>query len=174
MGFGILAYPRLIKNDYNIIQNFRKENDELYYSVAEPHFAFVFPIFDIGRQQFTDEAFNKTKAIKSIDFEIKCATINKDAFLDYYHVLLVPDNGYSDIVKLHDKLYNGIFFSNLRLDIDFIPHIGIASSKDRYKVKNWVDHWNQTEFSFAGTIDTLTIVDYSNSILTNLDEIKLE
>lgn len=111
MAYGVCAYPKLINEDYKIIQKFRKKNDELYYTVAEPHFAFVLPIADIDKKQFIDEVFNKLEDIKSFDFEIKCATVNKDVFLDYFHLLLVPDKGYSDIVKLHDKLYSGGFLS---------------------------------------------------------------
>lgn len=174
MANGVCAYPRLKKSDYKIIQDFRKENDELYYLIAEPHIAFVFPIDKIEKDQFISEIFDKSKGVKQIDFEIKCVTVNKDAFLDYYHLLLVPDKGYSKIVKLHDKLYSDILFNHLRLDIDFIPHMGIANSKDKYKVKNWADNWNYKEFTINGLIDSLTVVDYTNNILTDLDKIKLK
>lgn len=174
MALGVGAYPRLKNVDYKLIQDFRREYDELYYSIAEPHFAFVFPIEEVEKAQFIREIYDKSKGFKQIDFEIKCATINKDAFLDYYHLLLVPDRGYSKVVKLHDRLYSDKLFRFLRLDIDFIPHIGIANSPDRFKVKKWADNWNQKEFSITGIVDSLTIVDYTNKILTDLEEIKLE
>ena len=176
MAYGVCAYPKLKNSDYMIIQDFRKENDELYYLIAEPHFAFVFPIEEdeINKDHFINEIVNKSKGVEQISFEINCATVNKDAFLDYYHMLLLPDKGYSKIVKLHDKLYSGILYNHLRLDIDFIPHMGIANSKDRYKVKNWVDNWNQKEFTIAGLIDSLTIIEYTNNILTDLDTIRLK
>jgi hypothetical protein len=173
MALGVLAYPEIKEDDYRLIQNFRKEFDELYYSVVRPHFAFVFPLDGVDRQTFTDEILKKAKGFKVIDFELKCATINKDAILDYYHLLLVPEKGFSSVVKLHDMLYSDLLFSHLRLDIDFIPHVGIANSKDPYKVKNWVDTWNKMEFSVAGTIEKLTIVDYTNSVLTDLMDVRL-
>jgi hypothetical protein len=174
MALGVLAYPEMKEGDYNLIQNFRKENDELYFSVVRPHFAFVFPIDKVERQAFTDEILEKAMSFKTIDFELKCATINKDAVLEYYHLLLVPEKGFSSVVKLHDRLYSRLLFGHLRLDIDFIPHVGIANSKDPYKVKNWVDTWNKMEFSVAGTIEKLTIVDYTNSVLTDLMDVRLE
>lgn len=115
IAYGVLAYPSLTNYDYNLIQEFRKENDELYYSIAEPH-----------------------------------------------------------IVKLHDRLYSGIFFNYLRLDIDFIPHIGIANSKNRFEVKKWADVWNQNEFSIVGIIKKLTIIEYTNNIVTDISEILLK
>lgn len=174
MALGVCAYPKIKRIDFEIIQDFRKKNDELYYLVAEPHFSFVFPIENFEKDQFIDEISDKSNGVMHIDFEIKYATVNKDAILDYYHLLLVPDNGYSRIVKLHDKLYSDILFDYLRLDIDFIPHVGIANSKDKYKVKSWADKWNEKEYSITGMIDTLTIVDFTNNKLTDLKEIKLK
>lgn len=173
MAFGVLAYPKLKSYDYEFIQEFRKENDELYYSIVEPHFAFVFPISNIDKIQFIEEVLGKSKGFVPIDFEIKCATVNKDSFIDYFHLLLVPDRGYSNIVKLHDNLYSDLLSNELRLDIDFIPHMGIANSKDKFKIKKLADSWNKKDFSIDGTIDKLTVIEYSNNILTNLTEIKL-
>lgn len=173
MALGVLAYPRLENIDYETIQQFRKINDELYYSIVEPHFAFVFPISSISKKQFIEEVTNKAKEFKPFDFEVKCTTVNKDSFIDYFHLLLVPDKGYSNIVRIHDKLYSDLFFTELRLDIDFIPHMGIANSKDKLKVKEWADNWNKDEFSIKGTIDALTIIDYTGNTLTNIKEVKL-
>lgn len=173
MALGVLAYPRLEKKDYKTIQEFRKDNDELYYSIVEPHFAFLFPISNINKMQFIKEVSNKAKEFQPFDFEIRCATINKDSFIDYFHLLLVPDKGYSNIVKIHDKLYSGLFLEELRLDIDFIPHMGIANSRDKFKVKKWVDSWNREDFIIKGTIDMLTVVDFTKNILSDIKEIKL-
>ena len=169
----IIAYPKINKEDYRQIQEFRRQND-LYYTVVEPHFTIVFPVFDIGKDLFISEAIKKSRDVQSFDFEIRCATVNKDSFSDYFHLLLVPDKGYSDIVKLHDKCYSGILSKDLRLDIDFIPHIGIANSKDAYTVKKWADEWNSGNFTIAGTICTLTVIDYTENRVTGLVNIQLE
>ena len=79
----------------------------------------------------------------------------------------VPDEGYSRIVKLHDKLKD-----NLRLDLDFIPLIGIGNSQDRHKCKKMVDEWNKEEFELRGTISRLKIVRYENDVVTTIEEIK--
>ncbi|MCP2519846.1 hypothetical protein NLC82_01235 [Candidatus Aminicenantes bacterium AC-335-A11] len=55
MALLVLAFPEISKHDYEAIQNYRKENDELYYGVVEPHFTIVFPIFDIGENEFISE-----------------------------------------------------------------------------------------------------------------------
>jgi 2'-5' RNA ligase len=63
---------------------------------------------------------------------------------------------------------------DLRLDIDFIPHIGIANSKDKYQVKQWVDHLNSRPLLMEGTVKSITIIDYTDGVLTDLETIHLK
>ena len=134
----------------------------------KPHFAFVFPLEGIGREAFLAEAEKQAQGFGPIAFEIRCAILNKHAFLPYYHLLLVPEKGYSKIIRLHDRLYSGLFRPHLRLGIDFIPHTGIANSKDAEQVKQWVDTWNQEEFCLRGRIASLTVIEYSDGVLKDL------
>lgn len=173
MALGVLSYPIISDVDYKNIQNFRESKDSLYYHVAKPHFSFVFPVEGISQSDFVTEMIKQTDGVQPFHFELKCAVINKDAFLDFYHMLLVPDQGFSDVVKLHDRLYSGLFFSYLRMDIDFIPHVGIANSKDKYEVKRWVDQWNRSAPVISGWVDKLMVVDYSDNVLTDLYEVNL-
>lgn len=173
MALAVCAYPQMKNEDHSGIQSFRKEHDG-YYSVVEPHFSFVFPLEEIGQNEFIEEIEQKSDGFEKIDFEIRCATVNKDAILDIYHLLLVPDKGYSNIVKLHDKLYSNKLFNYLRLDIDFIPHMGIANSQDKYEVKKWADEWNASDFLIAGSIESLMVVDYTDDVLIDLKKIQLK
>jgi 2'-5' RNA ligase superfamily protein len=173
VAFLVLAYPNIQSSDFALIQEFRKGNDELFYSVVEPHFTIVFPAFDLTKEEFCQAIFDTTIGVEKIDFTIRCATINKDAFNEYYHSFLVPDEGYSKIIKLHDKLYNGHLKGNLRLDIGFVPHIGVGNSKDKFECKKMVDSWNKKDFSIKGKITKLTIVEYENNKVTKLQDIEL-
>jgi len=174
MAFALISYPDINKENYQLIDNYRKTNDEWLYGIIKPHFSFVFPVFDFSGEDFINEIIQLTEDSKRFDFVIRCCTINKDSFSDYYHALLVPDEGYSKIVKLHDKLYSKKLKDNLRLDIDFIPHMGIGTSKDKFKCKQMVDEWNGKEFEIKGIISTLTIVEYKDDIITNLRDIILK
>lgn len=133
----------------------------------------MFPAFGLTKEEFCQTAFDTTIGVHKIDFIIRCATINKDSFNDYYHSFLVPDEGYSNIIKLHNKLYSGQLKDKLRLDIDFIPHIGVGNSKDKFVCKKMVDSWNDTHFSIKGTITNLTIVEYNNNKIIKLQDIEL-
>lgn len=174
MAYLVLAYPVLTSDDFESIQNYRKDHDELYYKIVDPHFTIVFPVFDISEEVFVKEIKDKSANITKFKFVIRCSTINKDAFSDYFHTFLVPDEGYSSIVKLHDMLYSDKLKNDLRLDLDFVPHIGIGNSKDKYSCKKMVDEWNEKDFSISGTITHLTLVKYENNEVTNLEVIELK
>lgn len=174
MAYLVISYPELTQSDFDLIQTYRKENDPLYYNVVNPHFTIVFPVFNKSKDEFVSEVRKQLTGLSKFDFVLRCATINKDAFSDYFHLLLVPDEGYSRIVKLHDRLYSGDFKDNLRLDIDYIPHMGIGNSLDKFKCKEMVDFWNSQSFEIRGTIKKMDVIEYdSNSVMT-IDEIELK
>jgi hypothetical protein len=99
MAYLVLAYPELRHEDFELIQDYRKNNDELYFKIVNPHFTIVFPVFDVSQDEFINEIKQNSKDINKFDFTIRCATINKDAFNDYFHAFLVPDEGYSKFVN---------------------------------------------------------------------------
>jgi hypothetical protein len=169
----VLAYPKFSETDYEWIQNYRKVNDILYYDIVDPHFTFVFPTYNLPKDNFIEEISSKCKNEKQIPFIIRSAVINKDSFIDTYHELLVPDKGHSSIIKLHDKLYSGKLFTELRLEIDFIPHIGIGNSKDPIICKNKVDKINKLNIEIKGIIDDLDIAIYENNKVETVEKVKL-
>lgn len=173
MALLVLAYPKISNEDYSFIQEIRRNHDELYFSFVEPHFTLVFPVSSISEQEFIEEVKQRAEGFSSIPFELKCAVVNKDSFINYYHTFLVPDTGFSSMVKLHDKLYSGKLQKELRLDIQFLPHLGIASSESPERCKLICDDINAEDISIQGEIDYLDIVSFDKQSLLPLESIPL-
>ncbi len=173
MFYLVIAYPNISNKDYEFIQEYRKNNDPKYFSLVEPHFTIVFPSPDIAEKDFILEIERQVKNTNKFEFIIRCATINQDFTGGFYHEFLVPDEGYSNLVKLHDKLYSGILFNNLRFDIDFIPHIGVGNSEDALVSKKRVDELNSQNLSIKGSIEELDIVKYENDEIASIKKVKL-
>lgn len=168
----IVAYPKIASTDYSWVQNVRREHDRQYH-IVEPHFTIVFPTIDIEEASFIAHAQRQSSNFPAFNFISRCAVIEKDAFNDLTHVFLVPDEGYSNIVKLHDRLYRGILLPQLRLDISFIPHIGIGNYIDPSQSKNLADELNIQNFELVGRIDTLDIIKIENSQVETIHQIPL-
>lgn len=173
MAYLVIAYPELEQADFDWIQSYRQKNDARYFGLVKPHVTFVFAVHDIERDDFVREV-KKQARFTSFDVVFNVATINRDDSGEYFHEFLVPDTGYSDVVKLHDKLYADKFAHLLRLDIDFIPHIGIGNSNNGKESKTRIDELNAQDVSIKGRITSLDIVEYRDNVITTIDKVLLQ
>ncbi|MEM7127100.1 MAG: 2'-5' RNA ligase family protein [Chloroflexota bacterium] len=170
----VLAYPELANDDYKGIQELRRDHDELHYHLVEPHFTLVFPLPEAWQvDDLTAEVTKQARSVQPFEFTIRCATLNKNAFNDLYHAFLVPDEGYSHIVKLHNALYGDKLFPQWALQVDFIPHIRIGSSTDPLGCLQVVENWNRLNLELSGTVSTLDIVNHENETVQTLKRVSL-
>jgi hypothetical protein len=169
----VLAYPELSERDFDVIQNYRRQNDPLFFNVVKPHFTIIFSTDSLSEQELMDEVADKANDFSKFDFHIRCATINQDDSGSYFHEFLVPDEGNSNIIKLHDVLYSGKLAGELRLDIDFIPHIGIGNSPQAKTARDRVSQLNIEGVDIKGRISYLDVVRYENNMVTTIKRIEL-
>jgi 2'-5' RNA ligase len=169
----VVNYPIISKDNWKWIQEIRQEYDELNFRAIDPHFTLVFPLIDIDRATLISHIQQSIQNVQAFEFTLRCAVLSNDAFSDYIHVFLVPDEGYSKIVKLHDRLYTAVLADRLRLDIPFIPHIGIANSLNAQSCKELVDRLNSQQFEISGRIDRLDIIWSEGDLVETIESIDL-
>jgi len=174
MALLVVAYPELSKTDFDRIQAYRQVHNELYYQVVAPHFIFVFPVFDWEPEAFVEEVEKQAWGISKFTFTLRSAVLNKDAFNDFYHAFLVPDEGYGRLIRLHDRMYAEKFLPQRALTIDFIPHIGIGNSQDPLACLAMVREWNKDDFAIASKISKLDIIRYQDDTTSSIQQIMLD
>lgn len=171
-----LAYPRLSETDANLIRNFRREHDKKYVDVVNAHWTMIFPSSSGGINQ--DDLEGHIRAVAagsaSVDFICRYALVYDDDGCEDYYIFLVPDEGFSGISLLHDRLYGDFMRPRLRLDIPYIPHIGIATSKDREELYDLATEWNRKGHEISGTIEELTLSSYDGSQVFDLKRFPLK
>ena len=172
MNLHVVAYPDLAPSDMEVIQACRKEYNTLH-NITGAHFTIVFSVPDMSLEDFAAEVKKQTADVKAIDFCLRSVIINKDSFSDYFDAFLVPDEGFSSIVKLHDRLYSDKLSYQHRADISYIPHISIANSVDLSFIKRIADEWNAKDFTIKGRIASLDIINYENWIITTVEKVYL-
>jgi len=173
MSYLVLAYPELREDDFNLIRDSRRVHDSLYVDVVSHHFSFVYAVRNMDENRFVREVEEQAAGHPKIKFVLRSAAISKDGFEDSYHIFLIPDEGHGQMIRLHDALYSGLFKDQLRLDLDYIPHMAVGNYVDRLASKRVVDEWNQKAFEIAGTISRLSIVKYANKKVTLVKEVEL-
>ena len=170
-----LAYPRLKQFDADLVRNFRKAHDRKYVDVVDAHWTMIFPGSSDGIAQNDLRYHIRDISVNSwpIGFICRYALVYDDDGTDDYYIFLVPDEGFSGISRLHDQLYSNFMRSKLRLDIPYVPHMGIATSKDRDRLYELATDWNSKGFEICGTIDELTLCSYDGIVVTNLERFPL-
>jgi hypothetical protein len=173
MGLVVLAYPEISEKDFDWIEKFREKHDR-YFNIVKPHFTIVFPVFDLEKKEFVDHVKQTAGEFSKFDFTLRCAVTVKDSFSDYWDIFLTPDEGNSRIIKMHNLLYRGALLTQLRIDIPYIPHMGIGNVVDPFHCINLANEINNAGIVVKGTINRLSIASYDGKTVENIEDIELK
>ncbi|MCK4655782.1 MAG: 2'-5' RNA ligase family protein [candidate division Zixibacteria bacterium] len=168
-----ISYPELEPKDFDWIQSIRAEHDELQFELVKPHITLVFATEETGQSELIDHVREVCEEALALRFVMRRAIVMKDHFGDYWYVLMVAAEGYSEIVKLHDQLYTGVLSCELRSDIPFIPHVTIGNSKDPQACATLADRLNAENLAIIGRISSIDIVTYENNRIETICQVEL-
>ena len=164
-----VSYPDVAPEALSFMERFRHEHDLPYRDVVAAHFTMVFSCKTIELPDYTEHIAAVARRSEPIRFSCRYAMLGTDEFVDdTAYVFLVPDEGYSGISLLHDRLYTGQLQPYLKLDVPFIPHITIGTLKDRSAAKALCDELNRNGVCIEGTLRSLTIGVLEDGKLKNL------
>lgn len=173
MALAVVNYPTLSDEDFGWIQSIRRKYDRLYYEVADPHIPLVFPNGGIDAPILIEHVHRVGRSASPFEVIFRCAILGDPDFEDHAHAFLVPDEGFSGIVRLHDRFYTGPLADFLRLDLPFIPHLGIANTPTPEDCKAIVDELNAEKFEIQGRVETLDIVEYDGEKIRTIERFSL-
>ena len=173
MSLLVLTYPVLSPTDYQWIQAIRVTHDLRYSQVVAPQFTLVFPVATLDPQRFVTHITQHIHGVHPFRFVLRRALLHKDPFTPSTQVFLVPDEGYSHFVKLHDRLYTGPLAPELRLDLPFIAHITVANSVDPHACKCVAATLNAQDFAIVGRVETLEVVWYDGTRVATVEQLLL-
>lgn len=158
-----------------MIRDFRKRHDKTYVDVIDPHWTMIFPGSTDGfdEQRLRDHISSVATESSPIRFSCRYALVYDDDSNDDYYIFLVPDEGFSEISRLHDRLYSDLMRPSLRLDIPYVPHIGIANGKDRDHLYELAKEWNAAGHEIHGMINALTLCSYDERKVQDLETFPL-
>jgi 2'-5' RNA ligase len=153
----IVAYPGLDDFDRRWIEAFRTEHDPQAARIAV-HFTLVFPL-DAAAHDVETELREAARSTQRIRFVIRRTEVVHDTAIGATHILLVPDDGGTHIVELHDRLYAGRLRAHLRSDIRFVPHMTVGATPDSFSADRLVSERGIRSRIVHGTIDRLNLVE---------------
>jgi 2'-5' RNA ligase len=162
-----LAYPTLSAQDRAFVDRFRNEHDVRYRDVVAPHFTLVFACSALPEVEYLQHVASVASHSPVIRFSCRYAMLGADDQSETAYVFLVPDEGYSGLSLLHDRLYGGLLRPHLRLDIPYIPHITVGTLSDRHRAKQLCDELNRKGFHINGSIESVSVGALENGRIQN-------
>jgi 2'-5' RNA ligase len=169
----VLAYPTLAQQDFDWIQAIRRTHDRLFDAV-EPHFTIVFPTEKLSAPNLVGHTESKVCGQPKILFALTKALVIEDDSQNLFHAFLVPSIGRPEITALHDLMYTGVLASELRVELPFIPHITIATSKRQDIVQQLVEEFDDRDIEIKGVIESLTVSSYDGIRVKDIKRVPLE
>lgn len=153
-----LAYPVIKVADRQFLDVFRRTHDQDRARRVAPHFTLLFGCNALTEADYLQHVQSAAKACTALRFCCRYAMLGADDQDDTAYVFLVPDEGWSGLSLLHDRLYADAMAPRLRLDLPFVPHITIGSLKDRVAAKRLCDELNTMGLCVEGTVNELSVL----------------
>jgi 2'-5' RNA ligase len=151
----VIAYPTLPPAGRAWIDEVRARHHGELASIVAPHFTLVFPHVAPDLGALVDHVRRCAGAVARIRFVLRCAFAMPEPD-GRASLFLVPDEGFSSIVRLHDALYTGLLAGELRHDLPFVPHLTVGVTE--LPARAVTDALNRELDTIAGSIDALDIV----------------
>lgn len=173
MSFVVIAYPKITLEDYEWIQNIRKEHDTNMFGVVKPHVTFVFPTNKLNANSLTKHVKEHVTGFKAFPIKLDSTKVVEGDSKVFTHTFLVPSTGYEQVNELHDQLYVDGLASELRSDIPFVPHLGIGANSDKKVMEELAEFISKSGKSISGTIDELVVCEYDGKKVIGITTVPL-
>jgi 2'-5' RNA ligase len=173
MAIAVVNYPTFAESDLTWIQSIRQKYDPLYFHIIDPHITLVFPTDAVAQQMLIEHVQKHVSSVVAFEVVFRCAILGDPEFQGHAHAFLIPDEGFSRVVDLHDRLYTGPLAGELRLDLPFIPHVGIANTPKPKECKVVVDRLNAMAFEVRGRVEQVDVIGYDGERVWTIERISL-
>jgi 2'-5' RNA ligase len=169
----VVSYPDVAPEALAWIESLRAEHYPRQAAIAA-HVTLVFPVATIDPLALIAEVQRQIAGLPPVRFILRCAVPFPDLSAAATDVFLVPEEGFSTMVRLHDRLYAGLLAPALRLDLPFVPHVTVARFTDPVAAKHLADRLNADAFAIPGTLSSVAVVQRAGAGVTSLARIPLE
>lgn len=170
----VFALPNMLDANKHSLQNVYEKSKPPGNVIIGPHFTLLTITDNFSKNELSELLRSNLQGQNEISFCLRTALfmppINQ---YESWYAFLIPDEGFSELCKLHRQIHKGKLRSALDLNFPFIPHITVGSFADKDSCVQLVNEINALPVEIFGSIETLTLVEVVNNQSHVFDEIKL-
>lgn len=166
----VIARPHFDKADLAWLTDIRSRRAG---SRGAPYFTLVFSGAGLDAKAFSAKIRQYAEPFPRVRFRLRSALVVREQAVSRYHVFLVPDEGFSAILKLHDALHAGPLEAALRPDSPYLPHITVATTADYTSARKLAFALNHGGIDIHGHLDALQIERREDEVIKLVAEVPL-
>ncbi|MEO1020062.1 MAG: 2'-5' RNA ligase family protein [Pseudomonadota bacterium] len=167
-----LAYPRFDDEVTASIAEFRSRHEPDRANLVAPHVTLVFALKRECLEDFIRTCERVTSCTDEFEATFVGSEIVHDPFENAYKMFLCLSNGQSQLISLHEKLYDGPQRSELPPDVPYRPHMTVATNKERSELEK-LDSTSIARFPISARISTVEIAELAKSNIQSLKTLRL-
>jgi 2'-5' RNA ligase len=153
----VVAYPTLDDADRGWLESFRAVHDPQARMLAA-HFTLVFPT-TVASADVAVELMEIARSTRAFSVVLYSAMAIHNPMGPGGHVFLIPAEGATEIVQLHDRLYSRSFRPSLRADIPYRPHVTVAAGSDMAWCETVAARLNHDARVVRGRVDSIELLE---------------
>jgi len=150
----VVAKPVFAKAEMDWLVHLRETQA---HTAGSPEFTLVFPGSEFAAPEIVQHVEAVCAVTPRIRFCLRSAVIVPDLGMSWFHVFLVPDEGFGAIVRLHERLHVGPLANCMRPETPYIPHLTVASVKEFDLARRTKATLNAKDLAIAGHIDEIEV-----------------
>jgi 2'-5' RNA ligase len=167
----VVAYPTLSDGDRSWVEGIRTRYDPLAPRIAA-HFTLVFPT-EVAEAPLVAQVRNALQSASPIPVVLRRAAVYPDAIGGGGYIFLVAEEGYRELVTLHDALYEGVLAAHKRPDIPFVPHVTVGGQPQVGECERIANELNGEDRIVRAWINSVDVIELGESMMRTVAEIPL-
>jgi 2'-5' RNA ligase len=149
----VVAKPEFGKVELDWLTQLREKRA---HSQGAPAFTLVFPGAESAKDAVRHVETVCTHAPR-VRFCLRTAMVVPEHKSGWFHIFLVPEEGFGAIIRLHDRLHHGPLARCWSPDQPYIPHLTVASIRDLEVARALMTTLNTKELAINGRIDEIEV-----------------
>jgi 2'-5' RNA ligase len=158
----IVTFPEIQADEFGWIEDLRGTHLPAPEAGVAPHVTLVFPAEITTDDNLMMHMLGAAGSTQPIDASFRIAAPMVDPIKGGWTVRLLPDQGLSKLMRLHNFLYTGPFAPHLNLDASYVPHLTVGRATSGQQAQALSEELNSSVIEIEArftTVDLLRIED---------------
>lgn len=168
-----LAYPQLSQRDFEWIEVIRSRHNQHDIGLVKPHLTLVFETERLSSDQLAAHIHSVVSDTPPVDMVFRSVMIMPGIVCSETYLFLVPEEGFSAVAGLHDRLYSDKLAADLRLDIPYVPHMTLGRFADGRACQKVATELSLQPIAIEARIETVDLVDFDGAALRTIQQFPL-